>query len=147
MRLEPIIKFKSDEEFQQIARYLQKVLFLEDWFIKFELVDSHIEVKDGREAMGTCTYDYGNHEAVIKVQNCPNDEDEELVSYNIALLNLIHEELHLKEEYTSLSDCYEDMDDGDSDVDKVHKHMYLEQMAKSIFMMLTGVDKDFFMKK
>lgn len=150
MRLRPIIKFKNNEEFQKIAHYLQHILFLDDWFIKFELVDSPIDTSEelgiDTEAMGLCTYDYGNHEAVIKVQNCANAEDEILVSSNIALLDLIHEKLHLKEEYISLSDCYKDIDDKDTDIDKVHKHMYLEKMAKSIFMALTGVDKDFFMK-
>lgn len=150
LRLRPIIKFKNNEEFQEVAHYIQHMLFLDDWFIKFELVDAPIDTSKelgiDTEAMGLCTYDYGNHEAVIKVQNCANAEDDILVSSNIALLDLIHEELHLKEEYISLSDCYKDIDDKDTDIDKVHKHMYLEKMAKSIFMALTGVTKDFFMK-
>lgn len=155
MRIKASTKFKSNEEFQEIAKYLQHMLFLDDWFIKFQLVADtiHYEREEGNEhdAVGLTTYDYGNREATIYVQNGDNsseksDENDDSVLKNIALLNLIHELLHLKEEYIVLSDCYPNMVDNLSDIDKVHKHMHLEQMAKSIFMAITGADKDFFYK-
>lgn len=153
MRIKASTKFKSNEEFQEIAKYLQHMLFLDDWFIKFQLVADtiHYEREEGNEhdAVGLTTYDYGNREATIYVQNgdtgSEKDEDDNVLK-NIALLNLIHELLHLKEEYIVLSDCYPNMVDNLSDTDKVHKHMHLEQMAKSIFMAITGADKDFFYK-
>lgn len=153
MRIKASTKFKSNEEFQEIAKYLQHMLFLDDWFIKFQLVADtiHYEREEGNEhdAVGLTTYDYGNREATIYVQNGDTDsekDEDDNVLKNIALLNLIHELLHLKEEYIVLSDCYPNMVDNLSDTDKVHKHMHLEQMAKSIFMAITGADKDFFYK-
>lgn len=153
MRIKASTKFKSNEEFQEIAKYLQHMLFLDDWFIKFQLVTDtiHYEREEGNEhdAVGLTTYDYGNREATIYVQNGDNDserDEDDNVLKNMALLNLIHELLHLKEEYIVLSDCYPNMVDNLSDTDKVHKHMHLEQMAKSIFMAITGADKDFFYK-
>ena len=153
MRIKASTKFKSNEEFQEIAKYLQHMLFLDDWFIKFQLAADaiHYEREEGNEhdAVGLTTYDYGNREATIYVQNGDNDsekDEDDNVLKNIALLNLIHELLHLKEEYIVLSDCYPNMVDNLSDTDKVHKHMHLEQMAKSIFMAITGADKDFFYK-
>lgn len=156
MRIKASTKFKSNEEFQEIAKYLQHLLFLDDWFINFQLVADTIhyerdEDNTTRDAVGLTTYDYGNREATIYVQNGDNsseksDEDDDNVLKNIALLNLIHELLHLKEEYIVLSDCYPNLVDNLSDTDKVHKHMHLEQMAKSIFMAITGADKDFFYK-
>lgn len=155
MRLKPTTKFKDNNEFQTVAKYLQHLLFLDDWFIKFQLVTDtiHYEREEGNEhdAVGLTTYDYGNREATIYVQNGDNsseksDENDDIVLKNIALLNLIHELLHLKEEYIVLSDCYPNMVDNLSDTDKVHKHMHLEQMAKSIFMAITGADRSFFYK-
>lgn len=153
MRIKASTKFKSNEEFQEIAKYLQHMLFLDDWFIKFQLVADtiHYEREEGNEhdAVGLTTYDYGNREATIYVQNGDTDsekDEDDNVLKNIALLNLIHELLHLKEEYIVLSDCYPNMVDNLSDTDKVHKHMHLEQMAKSIFMAITGADRSFFYK-
>ena len=153
MRLKPTTKFKDNNEFQTVAKYLQHLLFLDDWFINFQLVADtiHYEREEDNEhdAVGLTTYDYGNREATIYVQNGDNDSKKDAddnVLKNIALLNLIHELLHLKEEYIVLSDCYPNMVDNLSDTDKVHKHMHLEQMAKSIFMAITGADKDFFYK-
>lgn len=153
MRIKASTKFKSNEEFQEIAKYLQHMLFLDDWFIKFQLVADTIyyEREEGNEhdAVGLTKYDYGNREATIYVQNGDNDsekDEDDNVLKNIALLNLIHELLHLKEEYIVLSDCYPNMVDNLSDTDKVHKHMHLEQMAKSIFMAITDADRSFFYK-
>lgn len=153
MRIKASTKFKSNEEFQEIAKYLQHMLFLDDWFIKFQLVADtiHYEREEGNEhdAVGLTTYDYGNREATICVQNGDNNsekDNDDNVLKNIALLNLIHELLHLKEEYIVLSDCYTNMVDNLSDTDKVHKHMHLEQMSKSIFMAITGADRSFFYK-
>lgn len=153
MRIKASTKFKSNQEFQEIAKYLQHMLFLDDWFIKFQLVADtiHYEREEGNEhdAVGLTTYDYGNREATIYVQNGDTDsekDEDDNVLKNIALLNLIHELLHLKEEYIVLSDCYPNMVDNLSDTDKVHKHMHLEQMAKSIFMAITGADRSFFYK-
>lgn len=154
MRLKPTTKFKDNNEFQTVAKYLQHLLFLDDWFINFQLVVDTIhyerdEDNTTRDAVGLTTYDYGNREATICVQNGDNDSEKDAddnVLKNIALLNLIHELLHLKEEYIVLSDCYPNLVDNLSDTDKVHKHMHLEQMAKSIFMAITGADKNFFYK-
>ena len=64
MRIKASTKFKSNEEFQEIAKYLQHMLFLDDWFIKFQLVADtiHYEREEGNEhdAVGLTTYDYGN---------------------------------------------------------------------------------------
>lgn len=154
MRLKPTTKFKDNNEFQTVAKYLQHLLFLDDWFINFQLVVDTIhyerdEDSTTRDAVGLTTYDYGNREATICVQNGDNDSEKDAddnVLKNIALLNLIHELLHLKEEYIVFSDCYPNLVDNLSDTDKVHKHMHLEQMAKSIFMAITGADKNFFYK-
>ena len=44
--MKPIREFKSDEEFQKIAKDLQHKLFLDDWFIIFGLTDEPIRISE-----------------------------------------------------------------------------------------------------
>ena len=150
--MKPIREFKSDEEFQKIAKDLQHKLFLDDWFIIFGLTDEPIRISGGYSS-GLTTFDYGNREATILILNKDNwDYSEEVAEYkptvirNCALLNLLHELLHLKREYIVPSDILEDGADELSEMEKKDVHTNLEKMAKTLFMMLTGTNTDYFLK-
>ena len=112
--MKPIREFKSDEEFQKIAKDLQHKLFLDDWFIIFGLTNEPIRTSEGYSS-GLTTFDYGNREATILILNKDNwDYSAEIAEYkpavirNCALLNLLHELLHLKREYIVPSDILGD---------------------------------------
>ena len=97
--------------------------------------------------------DYGNREATILILNKDNwDYSEEVAEYkptvirNCALLNLLHELLHLKREYIVPSDILGDGADELSEMEKKDVHTNLEKMAKTLFMMLTGTNTDYFLK-
>lgn len=151
--MKPIREFKSEEEFQIIARELQHKLFLDDWSIVFIKTDKPIKLTNGNYASGLCNYDYCNRAATIRILNKDSWADSEetiddtpLVTSNCALLNLIHELLHLRKEYIIPSDVLDDDSDTLSAFERFEVHVNLEKMAKSIFMLITGVDTDFFLK-
>lgn len=150
--MKPIREFKSDEEFQKIAKDLQHKLFLDDWFIIFGLTDEPIKISDGY-ASGLTHYDYNNREATILVLNKDNwdyspevAEHKPAVTRNCALLNLLHELLHLKREYIVPSDILGNDADELSEMEREEVHVNLEKMAKTLFMALTGTNTDYFLK-
>lgn len=151
--MKPIREFKSEEEFQTTAKKLQHKLFLDEWSIVFVKTDKPIKLSNGNFASGLCSYDYCNRAANITILNknswsdCEEAKDDTpITTTNCALLNLIHELLHLRREYIVPSDVLGDEADTLSEFERLEVHVNLEKMAKSIFMLITGVDTDFFLK-
>ena len=69
MKNKPIEYFQNDKEFQKCAKEWQHKLFLDDWFIKFELVDGelYLDNEEETEVYGYCTRNFENHEALIRI--------------------------------------------------------------------------------
>ena len=149
--MKPIREFKSDKEFQEIARELQHKLFLDDWSIPSRLTDRPIQISEVYSS-GFTTSDYGTTEATILILNKDNwDYSPEVAEYkpavirNCALLNLLHELLHLKREYIVPSDVLGEDADDIPEMEKKEIHTNLEKMAKTLFMALTGTNTDYFL--
>ena len=134
----PIEVFKSEEQFQEYAKEWQNILFLNDWFITFKLVDKTIFADDGSELWGYSSYAFSNSSAQITVYNGKTSSDGD--SKNIAELTLVHELLHLKLEYMTDNDIIGEITQLEASL----RHKVLEMMAKSLIMVKYGVSKDYF---
>lgn len=143
MNNKPIEHFKNNKEFQACAKYWQHKLFLDDWFIKFELVDNELYMEDDtlheNLLFGICYKNHENHDALIQISN-----KESLQGYctrNIEELTLIHELLHclifplgVDKEKSSYESVYMELDN----------HIKLEQISKSLLMAKYNLDYDYF---
>lgn len=139
MSKQPIINFKSNEQFQEVAKEWQNRLFLGDWLMDFRLIDDKIigKTSNGAEELGLCYYDSLNKHAVISVANGEG---------TIAEFTLVHELLHCQLEYSNT-----DVIGDEEKLDEVEMfyaqslHTRLNQMAKSLIMAkYLNIDKDFF---
>ena len=149
MSKKPVKKFKTEEEFMACAKEWQKKLVLTDWFIRFSLADDGVKTKQGDELtvdddmiLGLTKFSYINKNAEIQIDN----------TKDCAELSLVHELLHLKEEY--IDTAY--IEDGttsleveagnDTYIRSIFKtHQCMEQMAKSLIMIkYPSIDYDFF---
>ena len=139
MAKKPVEIFKSDQEFQIMAKDYQHKLFLDNWFIIFKLVDSPI-YQDDLQLWGCCSYSFENSSAVITVYNGKDSIDAEYQSKNIAELTLLHELLHLKLEYMTDAENVGNM----SPLAISLTHQGLETMAKTIIMFKYNVPYDYF---
>lgn len=142
MSKKPIEIFKEDEQFQKCCKEWQHRLFLDDWFIKFTMVDDIISFGDG-EADGVCEYNFNNKEAVIKIYN-GKDIEEHSICKTCAEQVIIHELLHLKQEYITERETFE--------IDNNNFHEYIahqstEMMAKTLLMVKYNLDYDYFLKE
>lgn len=133
----PIISFKDEKEFLQVAKEWQDRLFLSDWLIKFKLINNTNVGKtpDGNDELGVCMYDSLNKNAVIKVANGDGV---------IAEFTLVHELLHCALEYGASDNIGEDYDSLELFYARTI-HTRLNQMAKSLILAkYPNIDKDFF---
>ena len=149
MSKKPVKKFKTEEEFMVCAKDWQNKLFLNDWFIKFSLANEGVKSEKGEELLlddelilGLTKFSYINKNAEIQIDN----------TKDCAELSLVHELLHLKEEY--IDTAY--IEDGttsleveagnDTYIRSIFKtHQCMEQMAKSLIMIkYPSIDYDFF---
>lgn len=145
----PIKRFKTDEEFKKCAKEWQKKLFLTDWFIKFSLADGGVKTKQGDELtvdddmiLGLTKFSYVNKTAEIQIDN----------TKDYAEVSLVHELLHLKEEY--IDTAYIEDGSASLDIESTNgvyirnifkRHQCMEQMAKSLIMTkYPSIDYDFF---
>ena len=139
MTKKPIECFKTNEQFQECCRWWQHKLFLDDWFIKFELTTDKLEVpEEGGILSGACNYIFNNREANIIVSNT-NEYDGESPVRNIAELTVVHELLHLKNGYNCEFDAEE------KTFHNYIVHQELEAMAKTLIMIKYGVDYNYFL--
>ena len=142
----PIIRFKSNEQFQKCCKEWQHRLFLDSWFIKFVLTDKIIEYEDGTVLDGENAFNYNNKEARITIFNGTYDfDDKEYVNVTkqIAELVVIHELLHIKEEYLLDKDIINKDVEGHQ---KYNAHQSLESMAKTLLMTKYNLDYTYFME-
>lgn len=136
--IEPIKQFKNTRELKDCAKWWQKRLFLENWFIKYELVDKKLAKEDGSPIDGYCQFSVENKEANIVISNMPTVDG--VVKFS-AELTLIHELLHLKREY--LPNSYTE---GESEsFEDLLLHQSQEEMAKTLLLTRYGLEKDWFL--
>lgn len=142
MKIKPIEYFNTDKEFQKCAKEWQHKLFLDDWFIKFELVEQELYLDEKKElsVFGYCDKNWENHEAIIRISHLKNTKG--IVTKSIEELTLIHELLHCK-----LFPLESDTEK--SSYEAVHldlqNHVHIEQLAKSLLMTKYNLDYDYFM--
>ena len=142
MNDKPIEYFKNEKEFQKCAKEWQHKLFLDDWFIKFELVNKELYLDDTSKEttlFGYCNRVWENHEAVIKISHIKDMKG--TVVRGIEELTLVHELLHCllfpidvnpnEADYQTL---YMDLDN----------HRKIDQLAKSLLMVKYNIDFDYF---
>ena len=141
MSKKPIETFKSDEQFQSCCRDWQHKLFLDDWFIKFELTEDEISYEEELLLDGICEFNFNNKEAKIKVFNGKYKDVDNVVK-QICELTIIHELLHIKLEYIRDIDILGSENDT---LGKYIKHQATESMAKSLLMAKYNLDYDYFM--
>lgn len=139
----PINVFKSDEEFQKCAKDWQHKLFLDNWFIEFELTTDKL-YQETNLLWGYNSYYFENCSAAITVFNGEklelDDGFGDSFSKNIAELTLVHELLHIKFEYVNDPDVI-------GDISQVHQsllHQATEAMAKSLIMTKYNLEYDYF---
>jgi len=141
MKNKPIEYFQNDKEFQKCAKEWQHKLFLDDWFIKFELIEQEIYADDKESKLyGYCQRIWENHEAVIRISHVKGTNG--IVTKGIEELTLIHELLHCKlfplevdEEHAS----YE------ASSLELQNHIHIEQLSKSLLMAKYNLDYNYFM--
>ncbi len=137
----PVEVFKSDEQFQKLAKEWQHRLFLDHWFISFFLSEEPLEgLEEDNLAWGYVLHSFENSAANIFIFNGKELEEDGKYAKNIAELTLIHELLHLKQEYI----VDEDICEGITPFDKALTEQQLEAMAKSLLMAKYGLDYDYF---
>lgn len=136
----PIEYFKSEEQFKKCCKDWQHKLFLDDWFIKFELTEEEMQLDDNI-LDGMCEFNFNNKEAKIKIFNGKYESDD-VIMKQVGELTLIHELLHIKLEYLS------DVDIIGKESETFHKYIFhqsIETMAKSLLMAKYNLDYDYFM--
>ena len=143
MNKEPIEVFESKEQFKACCKEWQERLFLNNWFIKFNLTTEEIKDEHGNILWGVCTHMTEGSAAVITIYNdkgFPSDaEEEDMWLKPCAELTLIHELLHLQFEYDDATA------DTDNETLRAHLvHSSLERMAKTLLMTKYDLDKDWF---
>lgn len=137
--IEPIKQFKNIRELKECAKWWQKRLFLENWFIAYELVNKQLAKEDGSLIDGYCQFSAENKEAKIVISNMPT---EECVIEFSAELTLVHELLHLKREYLPKS-----YNEGESEsFEDLLLHQSQEEMAKALLLTKYGLEKDWFLR-
>lgn len=143
MKNKPIEYFTSDKEFQKYAKDWQHKLFLDNWFIKFELVESELYLDNENKDVslfGYCEKNWGNHEALIKISHLKNSKG--VVTRSIEELTLVHELLHcllFPIEVDSERATYEGL------FLTLSNHTQIEQLAKSLLMTKYNLDYNYFM--
>lgn len=143
MTKKPIEYFKSDDEFQKCCKWWQHRLFLDNWFISFEMVDGYLTMEDDeseRIMSGMCEFDFNNREANITVVNTKQSIDDSIIK-EIAELTIVHELLHIKQEYIINIEP-----ENETSFHKYVAHQELEAMAKTLLMVKYNLDYDYFYK-
>jgi hypothetical protein len=122
----PIMEFKNQEELDACLNEWQTRLFLNDWYIKADLL-KRSELNLGNEVAGENHFDVTLHCSMIHLAILDDDILSRIqkVSHEVTL---IHELLHLKYNWVSAVDTLEGR------YYDTLEHSLLEQMAKSLFM-------------
>lgn len=132
---EPIIQFKSKEQFEECLRWWKDVLFLNNWVIKWNYIDYDKEPLNSK-LIGHSDCDYVNQCAVITLADydtLPKDCIMTLCDEKV----LVHELLHIKYP-TYTKDSFEAF------YMEMEEHAKLEQMAKTLIMVKYDLPFDWF---
>ena len=141
MKNKPIEYFQNDKEFQKCAKEWQHKLFLDDWFIKFELIEQEIYADDKESKLyGYCQRIWENHEAVIRISHVKGTNG--IVTKGIEELTLIHELLHCKLFPLEVDDDHSSYEGLSLEL---QNHIHIEQLAKSLLMAKYNLDYNYFM--
>lgn len=124
----PVMEFESREHLQSCIEEWKKVLFLEDWVIKGNLVDSLYDENLGGELAGNNNFQVVNKCSVINIVKPNEDNTNRIVKYCAECI-LVHELLHCKYNWTS-----RDSNSIEYAYYDTLEHGLLEQMAKSLIM-------------
>lgn len=133
--MEPICKFESQTQLDELVKYWQHVLHLDHWCIKAKLVDK-IDGDENIEIVGLNETSYENCQSLISIATSDNNA----VTKHCEELTLLHELLHcafiaVENPEPSVSDV----------VFMVVEHQKVELLAKSFIMARYHVDMEWFM--
>ena len=136
----PITNFQSDAQFQETAKWWQHKLGLDDWLIKYELVDKKIVTNNSAIEYGETMPNYILKYAKIKIAN----------NYGCTELTIVHELLHLLVPFSATDIEYACTPNDDNYLQNIFKdginHRALESLAKSLIMVkYPEIDRDYFM--
>lgn len=137
----PIKVFNSEEQFIDCCKYWQHKLFLDDWIIKFKMTKDKL-YQDDILLHGLCEFNFDSKEAIITIFTGKYSSDES-ISDTIGELTIIHELLHLKNEYIQIKDIIKE---EPHTFYKCTNHQSLEVMAKSLLMVKYNLDYDYFVR-
>ena len=133
----PISIFKNEEQFMEYAKMWQHYLFLDNWFVQYNLVLEPPYTDEGDVLWGVCAYNYCNSSAEISVFNGKELDGEK----NCAEVTLVHELLHLRPEYIFSNPLVSGIENKYLEA---NIHQALESMSKSLVMARYNLDTDFF---
>ncbi|MCD7811969.1 MAG: hypothetical protein LUG91_09030 [Ruminococcus sp.] len=136
----PTLHFADDKALQNSLRYWQKMLHLEDWYIKAVLVDKLTD-DDGAELSGQNIMTLENKEAFIKISRTAGEKPEAYMKH-CDELTLVHELLHC-----SIVLMEKDSPTLEAASFALAEHQKIETLAKAFIMVRYGVAKDWFFKE
>ena len=135
----PIMEFESQEQLQACIEEWKKVLFLQDWIIKGELVYPPFTADDtGEELAGHNCFQVVNRCSFIQIVK-PNDDILDRMVKFCAELTLVHELLHCKYNWT-----LKDSNSIEYAYYETLEHSLIEQMAKSLIMVKYDLTLEWF---
>ena len=127
---EPIIAFKDEEQLKEYGKMWQDILYLNDWIIKYILVDNI-----DNDSLGNNKNVFIHKTALIKIlKNISNDEFITPCAEKV----LIHELLHCKFEVENERPQIEDL------LYEETQHQDLEFMARSLLRAKYNLSKEWF---
>lgn len=135
---QPVLHFADDKTLQAYLKYWQRVLHLEDWYIKASLVDE-LRDESGDDLAGQNNYCVDNKEAFIKISKA---DPKGTYMKHCEELALVHELLHC------LIICFENANETiERALFSLTEHQKIETLAKAFIMAKYGVDKKWFFKE
>lgn len=139
MAKKPIKKFKTEEQFEEVAKWWQHRLNLDSWFIKFVICETPIPKEEDDdediEYLGKTCFNFINKQATIEIDNL----------HGCVELSLVHELCHLLIPFIELSDMYNVQYEENAFRSNVI-HQALEELAKDLLLVkYPSIDRDFFM--
>ena len=134
MNKEPKMTFKDNEQLKKYGKMWQDILYLNDWIIRFELVDE-INSKKDNEVHGHNIKTLTHKEALIRISKQKSE------GFEIKICDeqtLIHELLHCRFEIEMAEPKIEDLFYTEM------QHQQLEFMSRSLLKAKYNLDSEWF---